>query len=266
MDLWMKRDDLIHPVVSGNKWRKLKGFFSALEPSDQILTFGGAHSNHLLAAACAANIAGVQITGVVRGEELNPNSNPVLSYCHEQGMKLIFVTRQEYREYRELNFRLPESLLDQWNALKAHILPEGGAGAQAMEGCGDIWHELPWEPDHFVLASGTATTVLGILSAMPPSCATQVHVVSAVKGAKREQRLVEQLAQEKQIQLFWEEDFTFGGFGHGHKELRIPAESFKKETGISLDLNYNAKVWTYLKSRSLSGRVLWLHTGGTALL
>ena len=251
-DLWIKRDDLIHPIVSGNKWRKLQGFFQILAPGEPITTFGGAYSNHLPAAAFAAKHFGHPITGVVRGEELNADSNGLLTYCAEQGMTLEFISRSAFRSLRESG----------WTGYKGRVLPEGGAGSHALEGCGEIWNELAHEPDHLVLASGTGTTVSGILAAMPRGCETKVHVVSAVKGAHNERAAVQQLALSKHINLHWEDETHYGGFGKWSPSLLEEAENFEQTTGIPLDPNYNAKVWAYLQRTTLEGKVVWIHTGG----
>ena len=251
-DLWIKRDDLIHPIVSGNKWRKLQGFFQILAPGEPITTFGGAFSNHLPAAAFAAKHFGHPITGVVRGEELNASSNDLLKYCQAQGMALEFVSRSAFSSLRESG----------WTGYSGRVLPEGGAGSHAMEGCGAIWKELAQEPDHLVLASGTGTTVSGILAAMPPYCQTQVHVVSAVKGAHKERAAVQQQALAKHITLHWEDETRFSGFGKWSPSLLEEAENFEQTTGIPLDPNYNAKVLAYLQRTTLEGKVVWIHTGG----
>jgi 1-aminocyclopropane-1-carboxylate deaminase len=252
MGLSIKRDDLIHPIVSGNKWRKLEGFFKTISPQMPIITYGGAYSNHLPAAAFASKLLGHPITGVVRGDELNHKSNPLLAYCHNQGMRLEFVSRSDYRKLRE----------HQINESEAEILPEGGAGPHALEGCGNIWRELEESPDHLVLASGTATTAFGIMDAMPKHASTKMHVISAVKGARLEEEMLVKKAQEKELKLHWEDEVHYGGFGKWNEQLMREQEKFQSEAGIQIDLNYNAKVWAYLKRNRLSGKVLWIHTGG----
>src|SRR5210317_1746911 len=256
LDLYIKRDDLIHPIVSGNKWRKLKGFFDQIPKGQSILTFGGPHSNHLPAAAFAAQFFGHPIIGIVRGEELNATSNANLRYCQSQGMKLHFISRSAYRELRNVGWQISSAQEELWEASHARILPEGGAGSHAMEGCGEIWKELAHEPDHLVLASGTGTTVSGIITAMPRSCKTKVHVVSAVKGAHNERAAVQQLALSKHITLHWEDETHFGGFGKWSSSLLEEAKNFEQITGIPLDPNYNAKVWAYLQRTSLEGKVV----------
>lgn len=265
LDLYIKRDDLIHPVVSGNKWRKLQGFFDTLPAGQSIITFGGPHSNHLPAAAFAAKFLGHPITGIVRGDELNAASNAHLAYCQQQGMPLHFIARSTYRELRNTGWQISSEMRAQWGATDAHLLPEGGAGDHAMRGCGAIWHELKRTHfDHLVLASGTGTTAQGILKAMPENSKTRVHVVSAVKGAQRECAAVEATAQSKGIDLHWEDDPHFGGFGKWTPELMALKTQFESATGIAIDPNYNAKVLAYLHRTQLSGKVLWLHTGGVS--
>ena len=260
--LWMKRDDLIHPDVSGNKWRKLKGFFREVDPSRPVLTFGGAHSNHLRAAAFAFAHAGIKGIAVVRGEELSPQHSPTLKYCEKMGMNLHFIPRFEYKVLREMDWVPTARQLQEWGGESAQILPEGGAGRHAFEGCGEIWTELDHKPDHLLIASGTAATVLGILWAMPESLATKVHVISAVKGAKKEQASVKECAQQKSIDLHWEDDVHFGGFGKIPEQLNEQKRAFEDEHGFAIDPVYNAKVWAYIQRTSFEGRVLWINTGG----
>ena len=260
--LWMKRDDLIHPDVSGNKWRKLKGFFREVDPSRPVLTFGGAHSNHLRAAAFAFAHAGIKGIAVVRGEELSPQHSPTLKYCEKMGMNLHFIPRFEYKVLREMDWVPTARQLQEWGGESAQILPEGGAGRHAFEGCGEIWTELDHKPDHLLIASGTAATVLGILWAMPESSATKVHVISAVKGAKKEQASVKECAQQKSIDLHWEDDVHFGGFGKIPEQLNEQKRAFEDEHGFAIDPVYNAKVWAYIQRTSFEGSVLWINTGG----
>ena len=262
LDLWMKRDDLIHPVISGNKWRKLKGFFSDVDRSKTIVTFGGAYSNHLPALAHAARLHDMDCIGVVRGEELTDTSNEYLRYCAAEGMKLVFVPRKEFRELRSKDWQYEPTLL---GLSKEQIvtLPEGGAGAHVMEGCGEIWEELceEFKPDHLVISSGTGATVSGILQAMSLEEPTVIHVCSAVRGAAKEMVMVMSMAQEKKIQLFWIDE-AFGGFGKVPQELSALKENFKANSGINIDLNYNAKLWSWLTSQQLRGSVVWVNTGG----
>ena len=264
-DLWIKRDDLIHPIINGNKWRKLKGFFAELTDHSAVLTFGGAYSNHLTAAAKACAIFGIRVIGVVRGQELDETSNAHLRYCVSEGMELQFVSRTEYKSLRNSGWKPSRTQELLWKVENAELLPEGGAGKHAEVGCGEIWTEITAEkiPQHLVLAAGTGATVWGIISAMPVGCRTKIHVVSAVKGAHREALTITNLAKSKDIQLHWEDEVHFGGFGKITDTLLAEKGQFEAKTGIPLDRNYNSKVLAYLNRNSWSGTVLWLHTGGT---
>ncbi len=261
MDLWMKRDDLIHPIISGNKWRKLKGFFREIDRSKTIITFGGAYSNHLPAAALAANLHEMKIIGIVRGEELNSKSNRFLKYCNEHGMELCFISRSEYRMLRERNWQIGNLIQ---NIPNHHIvLPEGGAGVHTIEGCAEIWHEIKKEcsPDHLIISSGTGSTAYGILTAMSQNEKTMVHIISAVRGAIEEMNSVCTYAEAKGLAVNWVNE-SFGGFGKTTLELLAESEKFHSQTGIQLDSNYNAKLWFWLKNHPPQGKVVWINTGG----
>ena len=199
---------------------------------------------------------------MVRGEELSPQHSPTLKYCEKMGMNLHFIPRFEYKVLREMDLVPTARQLQEWGGESAQILPEGGAGRHAFEGCGEIWTELDHKPDHLLIASGTAATVLGILWAMPESSATKVHVISAVKGAKKEQASVKECAQQKSIDLHWEDDVHFGGFGKIPEQLNEQKRAFEDEHGFAIDPVYNAKVWAYIQRTSFEGSVLWINTGG----
>ncbi len=177
-------------------------------------------------------------------------------------MALHFIPRSEYKVLREKDWLPTAGQLQEWGGESAQILPEGGAGRHAFEGCGEIWTELDHKPDHLLIASGTATTVLGILSAMPEDSPTKVHVISAVKGAKKEQARVKVCAQQKSINLHWEDEVHFGGFGKIPAQLTPLQTAFNKEHDFAIDSVYNAKVWAYIQRTSFEGSVLWINTGG----
>ena len=179
-------------------------------------------------------------------------------------MVLRFISRKEYRSLRDAGWRPEPEQLERWGVARPQLLAEGGAGPHALKGCGEIWEEISkqLQPAHLLLASGTGTTAAGILSAMPEGSPTKVHVISAVKGARREQAMVEALAIHRRLQVHWEDESAFGGFGRVTAELLVLRERFEAESGISIDPCYNAKVWAYLQRTPLSGSVVWLHTGG----
>ena len=147
----MKRDDLIHPEISGNKWRKLKLNVEKYKHNkyDSILTFGGAYSNHIAATAAVGNAMGISTIGVIRGEELTPVSNATLEMAAAHGMQLNFVSRADY-QYRYERWYW-EDLRNQFgNCL---IVPEGGANLLGALGCAEILNELDFEPRLYGLSS-----------------------------------------------------------------------------------------------------------------
>jgi len=151
LKVFIKRDDLIHPVISGNKWRKLKYILkkARAEKKTHLVTFGGAYSNHLLATAAAAAQFGFKSTGIVRGEQV---SNDTLFLCRLHGMNLLFTDRETYRDkagfFKRYFINDPD----------AFFIDEGGASAEGARGCSELIDELPGEYDHIFCACGTGTT------------------------------------------------------------------------------------------------------------
>src|SRR5699024_2319350 len=174
-EFYVKRDDLIHPFVSGNKWRKLKHYLQLAKERNlhHLITFGGPWSNHLLATACAGAIHGLKTTGVVRGEPVN---NPVLTMCQLYGMRMRFISRSEYREkeaYFENNFNPDEAL----------FINEGGSGEEGLVGCKEIINELNKPYDHIICAAGKGTTAAGVLSQLiATKLEKQLHVIHVYNG------------------------------------------------------------------------------------
>ena len=174
--LFVKRDDLIHPFISGNKWRKLKYLIQTAQVQNKktLVTFGGAYSNHLLATACAAALKGFKSVGFVRGEELDA-SNHTLFLCEQFGMKMIFVDRISY-----LN---KAALFEKYfsNNEDAFFIDEGGRSDEAILGCSELIDELPQTFDHIVLAAGTGSTFCGILKGCAKKAVPQEIYVLAVQ-------------------------------------------------------------------------------------
>ncbi|MYS31487.1 pyridoxal-phosphate dependent enzyme, partial [Streptomyces sp. SID7804] len=158
--LLLKRDDLIHPDLVGNKWRKLAPNLSAAA-GRTLLTFGGAYSNHLRATAAAGRLLGLDTVGVVRGQELAGRPlNPSLTRCAADGMRLHFVDRSTYRRKAE-----PETLtavLRAADAEDAYVVPEGGSNAAAVRGCRRLGRELAEPADVAAVACGTGGTLAGL--------------------------------------------------------------------------------------------------------
>jgi 1-aminocyclopropane-1-carboxylate deaminase len=174
--VFVKRDDLIHPIISGNKWRKLKYILkkAASKSKNHLVTFGGPYSNHLLATAAAAAKFGFKATGFVRGEEVN---NDTLFLCRLHGMDLIFADRESYKD---------KSLL--FNKYFAHdeesfFIDEGGSSAEGVRGCSEFVDELTETYDHLFCACGTGTTAAGIINGLnSKAMRTRFHGVPVLKN------------------------------------------------------------------------------------
>lgn len=163
--LLLKRDDLIHPELVGNKWRKLAPNLATAR-GRTVVTFGGAYSNHLRATAAAGRLLGLTTVGVVRGQELAERPlNPSLARCAADGMRLHFVDRSTYRRKAE-----PETLAALLRAARAEdavVVPEGGSNAEAVRGCRALGEELGEHADVVALACGTGGTLAGLAAGLP---------------------------------------------------------------------------------------------------
>lgn len=271
--LLIKRDDLIHPEVSGNKWRKLRYIIEHFKQSrnERILTFGGAYSNHLLATASACHQLGIPAIGIVRGEELSEEANPLLKRCQELGMYLHFVTREEYafrgmKEYHE------ELILEFPNT---YIIPEGGANYYGMIGCQEIIGELP-AFDHIFVAQGTSTTSCGLLLGINGQ---QLHVVPSIKNydSKKEMSILlsksgieTDLTEELLNGIQVHEMYHFGGYAKVTDELTDFIDYCEKKHQLTLDKVYTAKAFYGLmqeikKTDYNHSTIVFLHTGGLFL-
>ena len=239
--LFIKRDDLIHPTVSGNKWRKLKYNLqqARTENATTLLTFGGAYSNHLYATAAAGNALGLKTIGIVRGEDYHGNLTSTLLFCQEQNMKLHFVSRQEYRERNN-----PEYLAELGIKFgKPYLIPEGGTSELALKGVEEmtfeVENELNRKPDFYAVAVGTGGTAAGILSS-----GSDVLAFSALKGGSFLKDDIENLLTEKDyignLQLFTE--YHFGGYAKWKPELITFMTEFKQNHNIQLEQVYTAKM------------------------
>lgn len=269
----VKRDDLIDPVISGNKWRKLEYNFLKMKEFGKtgILTFGGAFSNHLIATAKATHDAGLQSIGIVRGEELTETSNDTLITCTEYGMQLIFISREDYRLKDEPFFRNELT----FNHPDYFIVPEGGKGFLGAMGCQVILSETENDYDHVYVAGGTGTTGAGVL--LSANEKTKVHVVSALKGdflvdAIRsllyKSLFEEEMVNELMENLIVEDDTRFGGYARASDELIDFINQVYSKTKLKLDPIYTGKAFYQLIADYQHGKikkgekVLFIHTGG----
>lgn len=261
--LLIKRDDMLGDGISGNKFRKLK--YNILEAQklgfSKVVTFGGAYSNHILAASYIKKAYGIDIIGVIRGEELTDkiNGNPTLKKAQENGMQFHFVSREEYRGKEDPKF------IDKLKLLYGdfYLLPEGGTNDFAVKGCEEILIPEDAQFDYICCAVGTGGTIAGLINA---SQAHQ-HVIgfSALKGDFLKEDVAKLVVKNN-----WhiETNYHFGGYAKVTKELIDFMNDFKTETNILLDPIYNGKmlfgVYDLMKSGYFSKNtsILAIHTGG----
>lgn len=264
VSLFIKREDLIHPAISGNKWRKLKhNILQAVESGHtKVLTFGGAYSNHICATAAAANLAGLGAIGVIRGEKTAP-LNHTLSFAESQGMRLEFVSREEYRQ-KDSEETL-ELLTEKYGDF--YLIPEGGTNDLAVKGTAEILDGLP----HFDLIAcpvGTGGTLAGLAVAAPDS--SRVIGFSALKGEDRLSTVVRGLIEDSgATSANWHIDFSHheGGYAKLSGELVEFMNWFWQQHGIPLDPIYTGKmmlgIYREMRLGKLDGqRILVVHTGG----
>ena len=261
--LCIRREDLIHPFVSGNKFRKLK--YNLLEAARQnhtrLLTFGGAFSNHIAAVAAAGELHGFATIGVIRGEELESeiNKNPTLSFAANYGMKLVFVSREAYRH--KANPDEIASWQDQFGPF--YLLPEGGTNALAVKGCEEILTQADADFDYICCAAGTGGTAAGLINASQEN--QQVLVFPSLKGDFLGDEIRKFTAGEK-----WRiiSDYHFGGYGRITPELVSFINRFNLENKVPLDPVYTGKMLFGVMDMVRKGdfpdgaKVLVIHTGG----
>jgi 1-aminocyclopropane-1-carboxylate deaminase/D-cysteine desulfhydrase-like pyridoxal-dependent ACC family enzyme len=273
IEVHIKRDDLIHDTVSGNKWRKLKwNIENALRlEKDTLLTFGGAHSNHIAATAAAANIFGLKSIGILRGEQAD-FTNPTLSLALKNGMELYPVSRTEFRQIEDRDYI--EYLRHQFGSF--YLIPQGGQNHYGVMGCSEILSELKQRYDRIFVACGTATTLSGLV--LSNSSQAKIYGVSVLKGGEFLMETVKDFVhktfndEETEMEVLDKVElltqYHFGGYAKVTNELIDFMRNFTSITGVKLDPVYTAKsafamVELANKLRSDSNeKWLFIHTGG----
>ncbi|MHC0442967.1 1-aminocyclopropane-1-carboxylate deaminase/D-cysteine desulfhydrase [Flavobacterium sp. 3-210] len=263
ISLTIKREDLIHPFVSGNKFRKLKYNLlqARAEKKDTLLTFGGAFSNHIAAVAFAGKEQGFKTIGIIRGDELfdKIEENPTLKFAQENGMQFEFVSREEYRLKNEISFL--EKLKDKFEDF--YLVPEGGTNELAVKGCEEILTNEDLVFDCVCCAIGTGGTISGLINSALPN--QKILGFPALKGdfLKDEIRI---FAKKDNWDLI--SDYHFGGYGKVNLELIEFINAFFEETKVPLDPIYTGKMVfgvidlinkNYFPAHS---KILLIHTGG----
>ncbi len=260
----MKRDDLLHPIISGNKFRKLKYNIEEAKRLGfaTLLTFGGAFSNHILAVAGAGAEYGFTTIGVIRGEELESkiHENPTLVKAQELGMQFYFVSRTAYRDKESLSFIA--NLQKIFGSF--YLLPEGGTNELAIKGCEEILtNEDKQFFTHVVSAVGTGGTFSGIINSSNEK--QQLIGFSSLKGA-----FLSDVIRNFVVKTNWDinDDYHFGGYGKVTDELIEFLNSFYNQTTIPLDPVYTGKMVFGVLDKIRNGyfpensKILMIHTGG----
>ena len=263
ISLSIKREDLIHPFVSGNKFRKLKYNLlqAKAENKSALLTFGGAFSNHIAAVAYAGKENGFKTIGVIRGDELGDKieDNPTLKFAKENGMQFEFVTREDYRHKSEVSFI--EKLRDKFGDF--YLVPEGGTNEFAVKGCEEILTQEDAVFNFVCCAVGTGGTISGLINS------SQSHQKILGFPALKGDFLTDEIrifAQKDNWNLI--SDYHFGGYGKINLELIEFINAFFEENKVPLDPIYTGKMVfgvidlihkNYFPEHS---KILLIHTGG----
>ncbi|MEZ7946351.1 MAG: pyridoxal-phosphate dependent enzyme [Flavobacteriaceae bacterium] len=266
--LFIKREDKIHPLVSGNKFRKLK--YNLQEASSQqkktLLTFGGAYSNHILATAVAGNLKNFQTIGIIRGDELGIDisktlaNNTTLRTAFEHGMKLEFISRESYRSKTTTSFL--KNIQEKYGDF--YLIPEGGTNNLAVKGCEEILTKEDHQFDYICSCVGTGGTIAGIINSAQKL--QKILGFPALKGGF----LKNEIQQYSNTQDNWQliHDYHFGGYGKYTDELIHFINKFKTATKIPLDPIYTGKMMFGVldminKKRFPNGsKILIIHSGG----
>lgn len=261
--LAIKREDLLHPFISGNKFRKLK--YNILKVKelncDKLVTFGGAYSNHIAAVAFACQESGIQSIGIIRGEELanKVQSNPTLLFAQNCGMKFEFVSRNVYQNKTDPLFI--DALEKKYGS--HYLLPEGGTNELAIKGCGEIITDQDSEFDYICCAVGTGGTITGIINSANKNQKTLGF--SALKGDFLKDE-IRKFTKNSNWDLVT--DYHFGGYGKVTNDLIDFINQFYVDTKIPLDPVYTGKmvygIMDLINTNYFpnGAKILMIHTGG----
>ncbi|KGL58598.1 1-aminocyclopropane-1-carboxylate deaminase/D-cysteine desulfhydrase [Polaribacter sp. Hel1_85] len=268
VELFIKREDLIHPSVSGNKFRKLK--YNLLEAKklkkNALLTFGGAFSNHIAATAVAGKLAGFKTFGIIRGEELGKNlketleKNATLREAHENGMKFHFVSRELYRQ--KSSFGFIEKMKNKWGDF--YLIPEGGTNCLAVDGCQEILTKEDAKFDYICSAVGTGGTIAGLIKSKKKR--QKVIGFPALKGNFLSEEIRKYVVKDVTWSL--QKKYHFGGYAKYDEELITFINNFKKDTDVLLDPIYTGKmifgIIDLIKKDTFKEgtKIVAIHTGG----
>lgn len=268
IELFIKREDKIHPLVSGNKFRKLKYNLEEAKNQQQktLLTFGGAFSNHIVATAVAGNVNGFKTIGIIRGNELGKNlentlaNNTTLREAYKNGMGFVFVSREVYKDKTNENFihQINEKFGD------FYLIPEGGTNTFAIKGCEEILTKDDSKFDYICCAVGTGGTIAGLINSAKKH--QKIIGFPALKGHFLTDEIKKYTIRNDHWNL--QTEYHFGGYGKYNVDLIRFINEFKKETSVLLDPIYTGKmmfgILDIIKKNRFpkNSKILAIHTGG----
>jgi 1-aminocyclopropane-1-carboxylate deaminase len=275
VNIFIKRDDLNHVTIQGNKLRKLKyNIKYAIDNNyNSIATFGGAWSNHIVATARAAELCHINCIGFIRGDELENHPDkwsPTLVQASNCGMQLVFLNRQEYRQ--KLKGESVKRFIEN-SSYSIYTIPEGGSNLLALQGVSEIIEELTEqtkEPDYIIAACGTGGTLAGIIDGVEKhNWQTKVIGISVLKGANYLTDEVKSLSRHhSKVNWHISHDYHAGGYAKIDKKTECFAKEFSQKSGIFLDKIYTAKAfygaYDLIKLGDIQekSRIVIIHTGG----
>ena len=260
IQVFVKRDDLIHPIISGNKWRKLKEYidFAQINASNSIISFGGAYSNHLYALAYVGNQFNIKTIGIIRGNELSINSNSYLKQMSEWGMDLHFMDRESYRK------KIVPEEIEKENVI---IIPEGGFSKVGVLGLEGLKNELNEQikADYLITAVGTGTTAIGISKFL------KIKTIGILTLNNLTE--IEKNSQEFDLENLLEinTNYIFGKYAKDSQVLKDFCDTFYKKHLILIEPTYTGRMFyglydlirnNYFPKKS---KLIALHTGGIKL-
>jgi 1-aminocyclopropane-1-carboxylate deaminase len=267
INLLIKREDMIHPYLSGNKYHKLKYnlYEAKKEGYDTLLTFGGAYSNHIYATAAAGKIYNFNTIGIIRGEKHEP-LNPTLSFSKQCGMKLGYMDRGTYRN--KTNKQVIKLLIKKYGEF--YLIPEGGSNNLAVKGCAEIISSIENDFDYICSAVGTGGTVAGLAAGLKGN--KKVLGFSVLKGSNFLNGRIRQLLKSYSKQEFknWQINFNyhFGGYARFNLELIDFIENFEQRFNIPIEPIYTGKmlygIFDLVKKAFFPAEttIIAIHTGG----
>lgn len=267
VQLFIKRDDLIHPDIQGNKWRKLK--YNLIKAKSRnyetLLSFGGAYSNHIHATAAAGHLLGFNTIGLIRGEETLP-LNPTLQDAVNWGMQIHYLNRTEYRTKNTTEFI--HQLKQKYGNF--YLIPEGGSNLDALTGCREIIDELDTDYDVICCACGTGATLAGLISGL--NNRTKAIGFQILQGAnyitEEVNKFLADIEFTTHIDWHINAQYTFGGYARISQQLMEFIQKFHITHNIQLDPVYTGKMlfglYDLIRQNHFNPgtKIIAIHTGG----